>query len=141
MEKQTYRLVHDLARARAAQAVLAAPDSYIVTISPERRTEEQNRLLWPLLRDVATQIRLHDEYLLTEHEWKDVFTASLDKETKVVPNLDRSGFIILRGKSTSRMNKKDFSSLIELIYAYGSEHLVTWSTDATSIYNDYRRAA
>ena len=42
------------------------------------------------------------------------------------------------GSSTSRMNKAQFSELIELIYNYGAEHGVQWSEKAKSDYEQYR---
>jgi len=47
-----------------------------------------------------------------------MFTASL-KKSRVMPNLDNTGFMIL-GQRTSKMGKREFSDLLELILAFGA---------------------
>lgn len=115
--KQIFRLVHDLARHRAKAAIDAAPDGQIVTIDDPTRTLEQNAALWPLLEEISKQVVWYGENL-TEEEWKDVLTAALKKE-KVVPGIN-GGFVVL-GQRTSKMNKKDFSELLDLSYAFAAE--------------------
>jgi hypothetical protein len=88
-----------------------------VSVKPERRSNDQNALLWVLLGEVSRQVDWHGQKL-EPAEWKDVFTASL-KRQKVVPGLD-GGFVVL-GSSTSRMDKQEFSELVELIYAFGAQ--------------------
>ena len=123
MTKRIYRLVHDTARRGAASDCLHAEHGWIVTISEPTRTLEQNSLLWPLLDEVSKQVVWHGNKLTSE-EWKDIFTASLKKQ-KAVPGID-GGFVVL-GTRTSTMPKKEFSDLIELIYAFGAEHEVTFN--------------
>ncbi len=76
-----------------------------------------------MLHDVAQQA---DWYVnrLSEDEWKDVFSAALKKQ-RVVPGLD-GGFVVC-GQRTSKMGKREFADLIELIYAFGAERGVAWS--------------
>jgi hypothetical protein len=124
MSKQTFVMAHDLARQRAVDAVKAAPAGFVVTVAEPTRNSEQNSLLWALLTDVSQQVEWYGK-LLTPEDWKHVFSASLRKLT-VVPNLDGSGFVAL-GMSTSRLSKREFSDLIELIYAFGAEREVVWS--------------
>lgn len=91
----------------------------MVVIKERTRTLDQNALLWPLLSAVSRQVEWVGQHL-TEDEWKDVFTASL-KQQKVVPGIDGKSFVIC-GQRTSSMPKSEFSELIELIYAFGTEH-------------------
>jgi len=88
-----------------------------VTLAEETRNLEQNRLLWALLDEVSEQVDWYGQHLSRE-EWKDVFTAAL-KRQKVVPGID-GGFVVC-GQRTSTMSKRDFSELVELIYAFGSD--------------------
>jgi hypothetical protein len=122
--KQTFVMAHDLARQRAVDAVKAAPSGFVVTVAEPTRNSDQNSLLWALLTDVSQQVEWYGKRL-TPEDWKHVFSASLRKLT-VVPNLDGSGFVAL-GMSTSRLSKREFSDLIELIYAFGAERDVVWS--------------
>lgn len=102
---------------------MTAPDGYVCTISEDKRTLMQNAKLWPMLYDVSSQVDWYGEKLTAE-EWKDVFTAALKKQ-KVVPGID-GGFVVC-GQSTSKMGKKEFADLIEIIYAFGSDKGVKWS--------------
>ena len=67
-----------------------------------------------------------------------MFMASLNKQ-RAVPGID-GGFVGLSGRS-SRLNKEDFSQLIEVIYAFGSERNVAWSEPSLQTYSKYKEAA
>lgn len=105
-----------------------------ITWQEPTRTLEQNAKLWPMLDDISKQVDWYGKKL-TRDDWKDVFTASLVK-ANVVPNLEGNGFVAC-GLHTSRMGKKLFSDLIELIYAFGAEKGVVWSEKATKAYEDW----
>ena len=127
-EKRIYRLVHEEARRRARHDVESAPDGWIVTVSEPTRSLDQNALMWPLLEDIARQVEWYGNRL-TADEWKDVLTAALRKE-KVVPGIN-GGFVVL-GQRTSKMGKREFSELVELIYAFGAERGVRFRTDVVA---------
>lgn len=109
----------------------------LLSLGRQRRTLDQNAKLWPMLQDVARHVEWYGQRLSKE-DWKEMFTASLRKQ-RAVPGID-GGFVIL-GTSTRRMNKQEFSELIELIYAFGAEHDVVWSEPAKKVYDENRRAA
>lgn len=123
MSKRIWKLTGEVAKKAACREILAAPEGYIVTLAEPTRTLDQNSLLWPLLTDVSKQVDWYGNKL-TADEWKDVFSAALKKQ-KVVPGLD-GGFVVC-GQSTSRMSKREFSDLVELIYAFGAERGVVFS--------------
>jgi hypothetical protein len=110
-------LAHDTARQRAQEAIKSAPDGHVVQIKEPTRNREQNALLWSLLGQVSKQVNWHGNKLTSEN-WKDIFTASM-KQQKVVPGLD-GGFVVC-GLSTSKMTKKDFAELCDLIFAFGAQ--------------------
>jgi hypothetical protein len=120
-----YYVITKQNRQRIAQAVIAAPEGHAVRITEQTRSLDQNALMWPLLQDISRQVDWYGNKL-TDEEWKDVFSASLKKQ-KVVPGLD-GGFVVC-GQSTSKMGKKEFSDLIELIYAFGAQRKVKWSNE------------
>jgi hypothetical protein len=99
-----------------------APDGYVAHIGPNKRSLEQNKKLWAMLTDVAAQVQWYGQKL-SPYDWKNMFTASLDK-TKCVPGID--GGVVVLGSSTSHMNKAKFAELIELITAFGAERGVKW---------------
>lgn len=124
MERRILALNNERARTAAHALIDAAPDGYVLTVQEPTRTADQNAKLWPMLSDVSRQVEWYGRKLADE-DWKHVFTASLRK-LDVVPNLDGTGFVAL-GQSTSKMGKRQFADLIELIYAFGSERGVKWS--------------
>lgn len=132
--KHYYILAHQTARNLAAQACLEAPDGYVVEIKEKTRTLDQNSKLWPMLGDISKQVDWYG-HKLSDEEWKDFFTAIL-KQQKVVPNMDSSGFIAVGGR-TSKMGKKLFSEMIELMYAFGAEHDVVWSEKVNEYVENY----
>lgn len=123
-DKQIFRFVHIEARRRAAAYCMTAPEGSIAEFKDATRTFEQNSKLWPMLDDISKQVEWYKNWLSRE-EWKDFFSAIILKQ-KVVPNMEGTGFIAVGGR-TSKMGKKMFSEMIELIYAFGSEHGVVWS--------------
>ena len=98
------------------------------------RSLDQNKKLWPMLNDVQKQVNWYDETLNSE-DWKTMFMASLYKQ-RAVPGLD-GGFVGL-SKRSSLLDKKSFSQLIEVIYAFGSERNVAWSEPSLQTYEKYK---
>ena len=121
-DKRHFVLSHDVAR-RTAAAVCMLPEyaGYSVRIEPPTRNNDQNALLWPWLAAISKGVEWYGQYL-TDDEWKDVLTASLKRE-KVVPGIN-GGFVVL-GQRTSKMNKRDFSELLELTIAFATQHGVS----------------
>lgn len=126
MSKRLFVLSHDLARQRAIEAVKDAPAGYAVTLAEPTRTSDQNARLWASLTEVSRQVEWYGKRL-TPESWKHVFSAALKKQ-EVVPSLDGTGFVVL-GTSTSRMSKREFSDLLELIAAFGAERGVVFADE------------
>ena len=118
-----FRLVHEEARRRALEAVKTAQDGMVVEIKEPSRSLDQNAKLWPMLTDISKQVDWYGQKL-SEDEWKDVFSASIKKQ-KAVPGLE-GGFVVC-GRSTSKMTKREFSDLLEVMYAFGADKGVQWS--------------
>jgi len=109
----------------------------VIRLGRQKRNNGQNARLWATLTDVATQLEWYGEKL-SQEDWKHVFTAALKKQ-KAVPGID-GGFVVL-ATHTSRMSKAEFSELLELIYAFGSEHGVRWSDPVLKYYEEMGLAA
>ena len=141
MEQVKLTITSNAVKSRAAYFLQMVPTdgTYQVIIRPaDTRSLDQNAKLWPMLQDICKQVDWYG-YNLTREEWKDFFMAIL-KEQKVVPNPDRTGFIAVGGH-TSKLSRKKFSDLIELIYAFGAEHDVEWSDRAARAYETYKEVA
>lgn len=100
-----------------AKAWLLAGHRLVLEIRPEKRSDAQNRRMWAMLKDVSEQVNWHG-HRLTDHEWKDVFSAALKKQ-KAVPGID-GGFVVC-GQRTSKMTKAEMSELQTLMEAFGAQ--------------------
>lgn len=117
MTRQLFVMAHDMARRNALEAVRTAPEGHVVEIRQAKRTDAQNRLLWPLLNHLADALPWHGQ-ALTAEEYKDLLTAALRRE-KVVPGI--GGGVVVLGQRTSKMTKAEFNDLIEFIYSFAAE--------------------
>lgn len=131
--RQVFRHAFELATSLAAGELV---------IREPKRSLDQNAKMWPMLADVAKQCDLviNGRAVKAEPEdWKEVFTAALRREQRMAMGID--GGLVVLGARTSKMRKREFSELLELIYAYGAEHGVQWSEPAVAAYEQYREAA
>lgn len=124
MPKAAFTLINDVVRARALQHVRSAPEGYRVTIEEPRRTLDQNAKLWSLLSEFAEQVEHHGRRYSAE-AWKAIFLHALGKETQFVPSLEGDEVIPL-GMSSSALGKRDFSDLLEMVYAEGAKRGVVF---------------
>lgn len=95
-----------------------------VEFKASKRTLPQNDRMWAMLTDVATQVKWHGLVLGAE-DWKLIFLAGLNREIRIVPNIDGTGFVNL-SRSSSDLDKSEMTDLIELIFAFGAnpDHFV-----------------
>jgi len=117
-------LIGDSQKAYAKSLIDVADEKMVMTLRDQTRTDEQNKLMWPLLEDISKQVEWYGRYL-SDHDWKDILTAALKNEQRMERGLD--GQWVLMGTRTSNMSVKTFSELIELIYAFGAKQGVIWS--------------
>lgn len=127
MAKAVFRLVHQEARRRAAQACQDAPEGFAVTIAEPGRTLEQNAAQWPYLDAFSKQLEWPVNGKLCKmepDEWKDVLTAAFKGET-VRLAMGLNGGVVMLGMRTSKMPKKQFSDWIEFLKATAADRNVT----------------
>lgn len=117
MSRASLTIANDWDRKKAHHWVQKAPQGTRVEFIEARRTLDQNSLLWACLSDVATQLDWHGVKLST-NDWKLLFLDSLNREMRMAPNLDGTGFVNL-GRSSSKLSKQEMSDLIDLIYEFG----------------------
>lgn len=114
------------------KSALQAGHKLELTIKREKRSLDQNALLWSILTDLSKQVKWYDQ-TLTKEEYKDLLTAGLKKQ-KAVPGID-GGFVML-GTSTSAMTKEEMSDLITLAHAFGDERGVKWSPTSIGSFDE-----
>ena len=106
-----------------------------VKLSYETRTEAQNRHLWPLLRCFVDQ-KEYSGRKFDEKGWKLIMLSAYKSEpTGVIIGIN--GEVVNTNLSSSDLNKHEFSELIELIYAQGSEWGIQWSDPALKTYEEW----
>jgi len=98
--------------------------SKIVYHGPQRSID-QNSALWAALGDIARQRDYHG-LKLTPDDWKILFLDALDRETRMVPNLDGTGMVGI-GRSSSSLSVEEFTGLLSLVYEWGNRNGIVWS--------------
>lgn len=134
-DRQTFRLVHDVARNGAIAAVRAAPQGYVVAIRPPNRSLDQNAKFHAAVADIAKAFPRWAGLDMDEDDWKALLVVSHAKATKaadairVVPDLEGGGMVQLR-ESTAAMSKDRASSLIEYVTAWAVSNGVKLKDEA-----------
>ena len=105
--------------------VMDIETAMVQVIKKNRRTPDQNKKMWAMLRDIADQVEWHGQKL-TRNDWKWIFTAAI-KGQRMVPGLE--GGLVYLGEPTSGMTKKVLADMIEMMYAFGAEHGVEWQDE------------
>lgn len=127
MNGQTLILSNEHVRRRAHQLIEIAPDRAILNIREASRTSDQNAKMWAMLSDIA-RAKPQGRVLTTEC-WKSLFMNAAGFNCTFEPSLDGKGVVPLGFKS-SRLNKAEFSDLIESIHAFAAEHGVQFTDPA-----------
>jgi hypothetical protein len=115
-------------RNRAMRAVLSAPDGARVEVKAAKRTLPQNDRFWAMLTDIAMRVDW-DGAKRTPGDWKIRFLNALNREARMMSDLDGTGVIDV-GRRSSDLTKEEMSDVIELMFKYGAEHGVTFRDDA-----------
>lgn len=124
MSKQTLILSNPVVRQRAHRLIDEAPDGYVVRIGEATRSDAQNRLLWPLLQDIQSQVPGMLAYSTDDIKLR--FLHALGTEMRFLPELEGVGMFPV-GQRSSTLSKSQFTGLLELIFAFGAKHNVRWS--------------
>lgn len=111
-------------RQRAAAWIGKLPFGTRIEFKAAKRTLPQNDRMWAMLTDVAQQLPWHGVKLRPD-DWKLIFLDALKRELRMVPNLEGTGFVNL-GRSSSDLTKEEMTGMIELMFAFGTEHGVVF---------------
>lgn len=113
---------------REAEAMLGAGLTVEVDVRERKskRTSEQNKKLQAMMRDLSEQVLWHGQAIDMD-DWRHMFVAAYRKEQRVVPGIN-GGFVVL-GAASRKLTVQECTDVIEMAYAFGAEHGVTWSDD------------
>lgn len=114
----------------AKKQIDEAPADFVVTFAEPRRNHIQNDRMWAMLTDIADQ-KTHCGLKLSKEDWKLLFLDALEREKRLVPNLDKNGLVSLGG-SSSKLSVREMSELIEILFEWGARNDVRW-TDPTLV--------
>ena len=126
MGKYTLQITNERERQKALDLVKRSPINTYISFQRDKRTTDQNKLMWALLTIISNQIKF-DGNTWGVHkiggrykpdDWKQLFAASLFK-TQFMPDLD--GGMLPLNPSTSSMSKDQHSQLCELIIAQAAK--------------------
>lgn len=131
MSRAQFALYGNVDRGRAIRWVQQAPTGTLVIFKESKRSTDQNSKLWACLTDIATQLPWHG-IKLSPDDWKLVFLDALNREMRLVPNIDGNGFVNL-GRSSSNLTKAEFAQLLELILAFGAQHGVVFHDQSMEV--------
>jgi NinB protein len=131
MDKHQFKLVTPRVRQNAVAAINAAPNGYYVTVTPPRRSLDQNAKLHAMITDIMLQSNL--PYGIDV--WKTLLmddvareTGDLDFKVKTLPALNGTDYVVM-GHKTSRLTMAQMAVLIEACYRYGAQNGVVWKHD------------
>lgn len=120
---QVVTLRSDVQRAYACRLIAEAQDDSVVSISPPRRSADQNSKLWSMLTDISRQ--KPGGRVATPDTWKALAMHAAGFAVQFELGLNGQPFP--SGYRTSRMTKAEMSLLIEWLFAYGAEVGIKWS--------------
>lgn len=130
MTRVMLTLANDRIRERAIEFIRRAVDDSRVELKGPQRSTKQNRAMWPMLDDLSTQLTWYGQQL-DQEEWKLVMLDALRREhrdqLKIVPNIDKTGFVDISGKSSSDLSEEEMRDLLTIIRAFGDQHGVVWT--------------
>lgn len=129
-------------RAWAAAKAMAKGGPFELVLRLPTRSLDQNRKLWPMLQDIADQLQWPVNGRLqrmSREDWKDILTAGFQQESRIAEGI--AGGHVFLGMRTSRMSKRQFSELVEFIYAFGSGRGVRFSAPSKTLYREMAQTA
>ena len=113
----TVILTGDKQRDFAHKLVAQAPLGYVVSIKPQRRTNEQSNLMWALLTELSKAKPNGREH--TPEVWKLLVMHACGHACQFEIGLNGQPFP--SGFRSSQLTKAEMSDLIEWIYQYAAE--------------------
>lgn len=101
----------------------------MLTVAPDTRSSQQNRLLHAMLGEIAQQVEWAGAKRDTEC-WKRLTTAAWlrarGESVEVLPAIDGHGIDVVF-RRTSKLTRAECSELTEYVAAWGAEHGVAFS--------------
>lgn len=119
-EKAIFRLVHDVSRRLAVEAVTKAEQGSVVTVGPATRGLDQSARFHAMLQDIVRAGVTWDGSTHDIEFWKSLVVSGWAIATKAQGEVTRGieGEIVLIRRSTTTMTKSEMTSLIDYLSAF-----------------------
>lgn len=121
-------IISEATREKVVAWVRKAPVGMRVTFMEAKRTDAQNRLMWPLLTALSEQLVWHDQKY-TPDDWKDFVMHQLGNGRWMPAE---EGGMVPIGMRTSQLSVAEMGDLIEVIYAFGARSGVSFEATDTA---------
>lgn len=119
-----FMLTSESARKQALEALRNVKLGMVVRIEPSNRTNAQNAFYWACLSAISEQIRPGKEH--SRDVWHEYFKQLfLPTQMIELPN----GELVEQLASTAKLNKAEFSTYVEQVLQWGTEHGLIWTDD------------
>lgn len=115
----------------------AAAKAMRITFQEPKRSDAQNRLMWPYLTAISRQLEWHGQKY-TPDDWKDFLMHQLGRGRWMPAE---EGGMVPIGMRTSDLSKDEFSDLIVVIQAFAARHGVILGDEAANDTAVQERAA
>lgn len=119
-----FYLVHDTARRKACEAIMAAEEGMVVTIRKRNRTLDQNAKFHAICDDIAKSGLKWFGRARSAEEWKvllvSAHAAATGRGCEMVQGLE--GELVQVRESTAAMTKERSTSLIDYTIAWCTSH-------------------
>jgi hypothetical protein len=109
-------IITEASRARILEWVRRAPVGFRIELKEAKRSDAQNRLMWPLLTEISAQLLWHGQKYSPD-DWKDFMMHQLGNGRWMPAE---EGGMIPIGMRTSDLGKTEFSDLIEVIRSFAA---------------------
>lgn len=108
-----------------------------VTFQEQKRTDAQNRLMWPYLTAISQQLEWHGQKY-TPDDWKDFLMHQLGRGRWMPAE---EGGMVPIGMRTSDLSKAEFGDLITVIQAFAARQGVILGDEAANDSDGQEKAA
>lgn len=108
------------------KAELMAGNRHTLSIKPETRSSEQNRLMWVYLDAFAAQLLwpVNGQMVqMSAEDWKDVLSAAFKRETARIA-MGLGGGVVMLGLRTSKMDVREMSEFVDFLQSVAADRNV-----------------
>lgn len=124
MDRTTFRITSRGQLITAFKHADAQAFPFIVEVRDVTRTDDQNRMLWPILKAFSEKVEIRGQRLAPD-QFKCVLMHAWGQEVETLPTLDGKSWFPV-GFRSSKLTKPEFSDFLSFIQAEAAQRGVEW---------------